>query len=113
MAYDAVFRRHTIEYKDAGHAFKKANEVCGDGSKRYYSQKEQREKAGSLENRPPRERSGKTNKSGPARLPGERPGRNLRECAEKLAVCPQAISEMFEKPGVARKKNYLFGKVGV
>jgi hypothetical protein len=39
MAYDVVFRRRVIEYKNAGHTFKEVNEAFGVDSKRYYSLK--------------------------------------------------------------------------
>jgi transposase len=110
MAYDVIFRKRVIEYKNAGHTFKEADEAFGVDSKRYYSRKKQLEETGSLECRPPKERDGKTNKNEPARLLEERPGWHLRGFAEKLNVCPRAIDKMFKKLGVARKKNfYLFG----
>jgi transposase len=49
MAYDAVFRKRVIEYKNAEHTFKEANEAFGVDSKRYYSWKKQLEETGSLE----------------------------------------------------------------
>jgi hypothetical protein len=39
MAYDKVFRKRVIEYKDAGHTFKETEEAFGVDSKRYYSWK--------------------------------------------------------------------------
>jgi transposase len=36
MAYDKVFRKRVIKYKDAGHAFEKIYEAFGVDSKRYY-----------------------------------------------------------------------------
>jgi hypothetical protein len=41
MAYDKKFRQRVIEYKDAGHAFKEADEVFGAGPKRYCRWKKQ------------------------------------------------------------------------
>jgi transposase len=112
MAYDAVFKRRVIEYKDAGHTCKDVDEAFGVDSKRYYSRKKQMEQTGSLENKLPKERRGKINKSELIRLLEEHPDRYLREFAEKFNVCPQAIHKMFEKLGIMRKKNvYLFGKV--
>jgi hypothetical protein len=29
MVYDKIFRKHVIEYKDAGHTFKQVNEAFG------------------------------------------------------------------------------------
>jgi transposase len=43
MAYDVVFRKRVIEYKDAGHTFKDVQEAFGVDSKRYYSWKKQLE----------------------------------------------------------------------
>jgi transposase len=109
MAYDVVFRKRVIEYKDAGHTFKDVNEAFGVDSKRYYSWKKQLEQTGSLESKSPEERNRKINKSEPVRLLEEHPDWYLREFAEKFTVCPQAIHKMFEKLGVARKKNvHLF-----
>jgi transposase len=111
MAYDVVFRKRVIEYKDAGHTFKDVQEAFGVDSKRYYSWKKQLEQTGSLEYKSPKERRGKINKSELARLLEEHPDWYLMEFAEKLNVCPQAIYKMFKKLGVTRKKNvYLFGK---
>jgi hypothetical protein len=39
MAYDEVFRKRVIEYKNVGHTFKEVNEAFGVDSKRYYSLK--------------------------------------------------------------------------
>ncbi|MDR2363660.1 MAG: transposase [Spirochaetaceae bacterium] len=39
MAYDVIFRKRVIEYKNAGHAFKEVDEAFGVDSKRYYSWK--------------------------------------------------------------------------
>jgi hypothetical protein len=39
MAYDVVFRKRVIGYKDAGHTFKEAEEAFRVDSKRYYSWK--------------------------------------------------------------------------
>jgi transposase len=112
MAYEAIFRKRVIEYKNAGHTFKEVYEAFGVDSKRYYSWKKQHEETGSLEYKPPKERNGKTNKKEPARLLEEHPDWYLREFAEQFAVWPQAIHKMFEKLGVTCKKNvYVFGKV--
>jgi transposase len=107
MAYDVVFRKRVIEYKDAGHTFKDVNEAFGVDSKRYYSWKKQLEQTGSLESKSPKERNGKINKSELVRLLEEHPDWYLREFAEKFNVCPQAIHKMFEKLGVTRKKKRL------
>ncbi|MDR2097576.1 MAG: helix-turn-helix domain containing protein [Spirochaetaceae bacterium] len=49
MAYDVVFRKRVIEYKDAGHTFKDIQEAFGVDSKRYYSWKKMLEQTGLLE----------------------------------------------------------------
>jgi transposase len=88
------------------------NEAFGVDSKRYYIWKKQLEETGSLENKLPKERNGKINKSQPARFLQEHPDWYLREFAEKFNVCPQAIHKMFKKLGITRKKNfYIFGKI--
>jgi transposase len=111
MAYDKKFRRRVIEYKDAGHTFKKVYEAFGVDPKRYYSWKKQLEETGSLEKKPSRERERKINKSELARLAEEHPDWYLREFAERFNVCPQAIDKMLKKLGITRKKNfYVFGK---
>jgi transposase len=113
MAYDVIFRKRVIEYKNAGHTFKEVDEAFGVDSKRDYSWKKQLEETGSLEYRPPQERNGKINKNELVRLLEEHPDWYLREFAEKCNVCPQTIDKMFKKLGVTRKKNfYLFGKTG-
>jgi transposase len=61
MAYDAVFRKRVIEYRDAGHTFGEAYKAFRTGSKRYYRWKEQLEKTDSLESKPPKERCRKMN----------------------------------------------------
>jgi hypothetical protein len=58
MAYDAVFRKRLIEYKNAGHTFKDEQEAFSVDSKRYYSWKKQLEQTGSLEYKSPKERRG-------------------------------------------------------
>ncbi|MDR2096989.1 MAG: helix-turn-helix domain containing protein, partial [Spirochaetaceae bacterium] len=68
MAYDVLFRKRVIEYKDAGHTFKEVNEAFGVDSKRYYSWKKQLEETGSLEYSAPKERRGKIDKSELLRL---------------------------------------------
>jgi hypothetical protein len=76
MAYDVVFRKHVIEYKNAGYTFKDVNEASGVDPKRYYSsRKKQLEQTGSLESKSPKERNRKINKSEPARLLKEHPDR--------------------------------------
>jgi transposase len=107
MAYDKKFRQRAIEYKDAGHTFKEVNEAFGVDSKRYYSWKKPLEETGSLEKKPLKERKGKINKSELVRLAGEHPDWYLREFAEKLNVCPQAVDKMVKKLGIARKKKLL------
>jgi transposase len=107
MAYDEVFRKRVIEYKNAGHTFKEVNEAFGVDSKRYYRWKKQLEETGSLEYKSPKERRGKINKRELARLLEEHPDWYLREFAEKFNVCPQAIDKMFKKLGVTRKKKLL------
>jgi transposase len=107
MAYDVKFRKRVLKYKDAGHTFKEVNEAFGVDSKRYYSWKKQLEQTGSLEYRSPKERRGKINKSELLRLLEEHPDWYLREFAEKLNVCRQAIQKMFKKLGVTRKKTLL------
>jgi transposase len=83
------------------------NEAFGVDSKRYYSWKKQLEQTGSLEYKSPKERCGKINKNELSRLLGEHPDWYLREFAEKLNVCPQAIHKMFKKLGITRKKKLL------
>jgi hypothetical protein len=39
MVYDVIFRKRVIEYKNAGHTFKKVDEAFGVDAKRYYSRK--------------------------------------------------------------------------
>jgi transposase len=112
MAYDVVFRKRVIGYKDAGHTFKEVNEAYGVDSRRYYSWKKQPEQTGSLEKRTPQERSGKINKREPARLLEEHPDWYLREFAEKFGVCPQAIHKMFEKMALCVKKLLPIRKSG-
>jgi transposase len=107
MAYDAVFRKRVIEYKNEGHTFKEAREAFGVDSKRYYGRKKQLEETGSFEYTAPKERNGKINKKEPVRLLEEHPDWYLRAFAEKFNVCPQAIDNMFRKPGVTRKKELL------
>jgi transposase len=63
MAYDMVFRKRVIEYKNAGHTFKEAREAFGVDSGRYYSRKKQLEETGSLEYKAAKERNGKMNRS--------------------------------------------------
>jgi hypothetical protein len=43
-------------------------------------------------------------------LLGEHPDWYLRESAEKLHVCPQAIHKMFKKLGVTRKKTFAYSE---
>jgi transposase len=50
------------------------SEAFGVNPKRYYGWKKQLEETGFLEYKPPKERNGKTNKSGLVRLAGEHPG---------------------------------------
>jgi transposase len=88
MAYNVVFRRRVIEYKDAGHTFKEVHEAFGVDSKRYYSWKKQLEQTGSLEYKSPKEREGKIDKNELTRLLQEHPDWYLREFAEKFNVCP-------------------------
>jgi transposase len=107
MAYDVVFRKRVIEYKEAGHTFKDVQEAFGVDSKRYYSWKKQLEQTGSLEYKSPKERRGEINKSELARLLEEHPDWYLREFAEKLNVCQRAIYKMFKKLGVTHKKKRL------
>jgi transposase len=94
MAYDALFRKHVIEYKNGGYIFKEVNETSGIDSKRYYSWKKQLEQTGSLEYKSPQERRGKINKSELACLLEEHPGWYLRAFAERLQVCPQGIHKI-------------------
>jgi transposase len=112
MAYETIFRKRGIEYKETGHTFKEMYEAFGVDSKRYYSRKKQLEETGSLAYKPPKERNRKTNKKELLRLLGEHPDWYLREFAEKFDVWPQAIHKMLKKPGVTYKENvYVFGKV--
>jgi transposase len=87
MAYDKIFRKRVIEYKDAGHTFKQVNEAFGVDSRRYYSWKKQMEETGSLEYRAPKERRGKIDKSELLLALEEHPDWYLREFAEKFNVC--------------------------
>jgi transposase len=107
MAYDVVFRKRVIEYKNAGHTFREVYEAFGVDSKRYYNWKKQLEETGSLEYRSPKERRGKIDKEELIRLLREHPDWYLREFAEKCNVCLQAIDKMFKKLGVTRKKKLL------
>jgi transposase len=107
MAYDVVFRKRVIAYKDAGHTFQEVDEAFGVDSKRYYSWKKQLNETGSLENRTHKERNGKIDKRELTRMLEEHPDWYLREFAEKFNVCLQAIDKMFKKLGVTRKKKLL------
>jgi transposase len=107
MAYDAVFRKRVIEFKEEGHTFGEVYEAFKVDSKRYYSWKKQLEDTGSLESRPAKERGRKINKSELLSLLKEHSDWYLREFAEKFNVCPQAIYKMFVKLGVTRKKKRL------
>ena len=106
MAYDAVFRKRVIEYKDAGHTFAEVYEAFKVDSKSYYSWKKQLEETGYLESKSPKERDRKINKSELLRLLEEHPDRYLKEFAERFNVCPSAVYNMFEKLGVTRKKTF-------
>jgi transposase len=110
MVCDVKFRKSVIKYKDAGHTFKEVNEAFGADSKRYYSWKKQLEQTGSLEYRSPKERRGKINKSELLSLLEEHPDWYLREFAEKLNVCRQAVQKMFKKLGVTRKKTFTYSE---
>jgi hypothetical protein len=105
MAYDKVFRKRVIEYKDAGHTFKEAEEAFGVDSKRYYSWKKQLEQTGSLESKRPKERRGKINKDELQRLLNERPDWYLREFAAELNVCLQAARKMSHKQSPTAKET--------
>jgi transposase len=106
MAYNVVFRKRVIEYKDAGHTFKEVEEAFGVDSKRYYSWKKQFEETGSLESKTLKERNRKINKGELLRLLDEHPDWYLREFAAEFNVCLAAIYKMFKKLGVSRKKTF-------
>jgi transposase len=107
MAYDEIFRKRVIEYKDAGHTFKQLNEAFDVDSKRYYSWKKQLEETGSLEYRSSKERRRKINKEELLLMLEEHPNWYLREFAEQFNVCLQAVDKMFKKLGVTRKKHLV------
>jgi hypothetical protein len=45
-------------------------------------------------------------------LPAKHPDRYLREFAEALGVCHQAVQKKFVKLGITHKKNfYIFGEI--
>ncbi|MHB9291256.1 hypothetical protein Holit_00329 [Hollandina sp. SP2] len=113
MAYDERFRRCVIEYKNAGHTFKEVYKVFGVDSRRYYCWRRQLAETGSLTYRASAERKRKIDKEELLRLVEEHPDWYLREFAESLDVCFQAVQQMFRKPGVTRKKTiYVHRKVG-
>jgi transposase len=67
----------------------------------------QLEETGSLESKKAKERCGKINKEELLRLLKEHPDWYLREFAEELNVCLQAVDKMLKKLGVTRKKKLL------
>jgi transposase len=107
MAYDERFRGQVIKYKEAGHAFKEMHEAFGVDAGRYYSWKKLFAGTGSLKCRLPSERNRKINKKELRRLVDEHPDWYLKEFAEKLNVCFQAVQQMFKKLGITRKKKHL------
>jgi transposase len=107
MAYDERFRRQVIKYKEAGHTFKEMYEAFGVDAGRYYSWKKLLADTGSLKFQLPSERNRKINKEELRRLVDEHPDWYLREFAEKLNVCFQAVQQMFKKLGITRKKKHL------
>jgi transposase len=106
MAYEAIFRKRVIEYKETGHTFKEVYEAFGVDSKRYYSWKKQPEQTGSPGYTSPKERNRKIDRKELLHLLEEHPDWYLREFAEKFDVWPQAIHQMFRKLGVTYKKNF-------
>ena len=86
------------------------DEAFGVDSKRYYSWKKQLEQTGSLENKLPKERCGKINKSELIRSLEEHPDRYLREFAEKFDVCPQAIHKMLKNLALRVKKTFTYSE---
>jgi transposase len=105
MAYDERFRRQVIKYKEVGHTFKEVHEAFGVDAGRYYSRKKLFAGTGSLKCRLPSERNRKISKE-LRRLADEHPGWYLKEFAEKLNVCFQAVQQMFKKLGITRKKTF-------
>jgi transposase len=97
MAYDVVFRKRVIEYKDAGHTFKEVEEVFRVDSKGYYRWKKQLEETGSLESKTPKERDRKINKGELLHLLDEHPDWYLREFAAEGNGCLEVIYKMFKK----------------
>jgi transposase len=108
MAYDERFRRRVIKYKEAGHTFKEMHEAFGVDAGRYYSSKKLLAETGSLKFHLPSERNRKINKEELRRLVDEHPDWYLKEFAEKLNVCFQAVQQMFKKLGITRKKTCTY-----
>jgi transposase len=85
MAYDVMFRKRAINYKDAGHTCKEMGEAFGAGSKRRYSWK------GRLE-----ETCGKAEVKSPSLPPDrERPGEyeaRITRCRRSLRLLALGVS---------------------
>jgi transposase len=107
MAYDEKFRQRLIEYKDSGHTFSQVYESFGIRPRSYYTWKADFKEKGKFENRYPKTRKGKIDTERLMELAEKHPDWYLREFAEKLGVCFQAVHKMFKKLGITHKKEPL------
>ncbi|MDR0378253.1 MAG: transposase [Spirochaetaceae bacterium] len=105
MAYEEEFRRRVIEYKDSGHTFAQVHEAFGVTPRSYYTWKAELKETGKFENRYPKTRKGKTDTERLKKLAEEHPDWYLRQFAEELGVCFQAVHKMFKKLDITRKKT--------
>jgi transposase len=112
MAYDSKFRNRVIAYKDSGHTFAEVYEAFGVTAYSYYKWKEQLETNGDFVYNYPKEHKGKISTERLLELLQNHPDWYLREFAEALGVCHQAVQKKFAKLGITHKKNfYLFGEI--
>jgi transposase len=107
MAYEEEFRRQVIEYKDSGHTFAQVYEAFGIRPRSYYTWKTELKEKGKFENHYPKTRKGKTDTERLRELAGKHPDWYLREFAEELGVCHQAVHRMLKKLGIIRNKKLL------
>jgi transposase len=107
MAYDEKFRRRVIEYKDSGHTINQVYEAFGVRPRSYYTWKAELNEKGKFENRYPKTRKGKIDTERLRELAEKHPDWPLKEFAEELGVCFQAVHKMFKKLGISRKEKLL------
>jgi transposase len=81
-------------------------EAFGVDAGHYCSWKKLLVETGSLKFKLPSERNRKIDKEELMRLVDEHPDWYLKEFAEKLNVCFQAVQQMFKKLGITRKKHF-------